>query len=91
MFGWFISAPLFGAEQRDRIAAMPAVEGDIAPDNGPSHEESGREGKGEGIGNVLTTHGRTVRVRFYNERRHSGVGYRTPAQVHAEMLMKAAA
>jgi transposase-like protein len=24
-------------------------------------------------------------------RRHSGVGYRTPAQAHAEMLMKAAA
>jgi putative transposase len=29
---------------------------------------------------------------FYNRRRrHSGVGYRTPAQAHAEMLMKAAA
>jgi putative transposase len=29
---------------------------------------------------------------FYNRRRrHSGVGYRTPAQAHAEMLMKSAA
>jgi transposase InsO family protein len=29
---------------------------------------------------------------FYNRRRrHSGIGYRTPAQAHAEMLMKAAA
>jgi transposase InsO family protein len=29
---------------------------------------------------------------FYNrKRRHSGIGYRTPAQAHAEMLIKAAA
>ena len=29
---------------------------------------------------------------FYNRcRRHSGVGYRTPVQAHAEMLLKAAA
>jgi transposase InsO family protein len=29
---------------------------------------------------------------FYNRRRrHSAVGYRTPAQAHVEMLMKAAA
>jgi transposase InsO family protein len=28
---------------------------------------------------------------FYNwRRRHSGIGYRTPAQAYAEMLMKAA-
>jgi transposase InsO family protein len=29
---------------------------------------------------------------FYNrKRRHSGIGYRTPAQANAEMLVKAAA
>ena len=29
---------------------------------------------------------------FYNRRRrHSAIGYRTPAQAHAQMLMKAAA
>jgi len=29
---------------------------------------------------------------FYNRKRgHSGIGYRTPAQAHAEMLIKAAA
>jgi hypothetical protein len=32
-----------------------------------------------------------VRVRFYHERRHSGIGYRTPAQAHTELLFKAAA
>jgi len=29
---------------------------------------------------------------FYNKKRwHSGIGYRTPAQAHAEMLIEAAA